>query len=379
MDFTLSPETGAIRDLATRILHERSTPERLAALDAGGDWLDQPTYQQLAGAGLIGAALPEDVGGAGLGLLELHYVLEQVGATTAHVPLLESVVLGALTIDRFGTPAQRHDWLPGVITGHTLLTAAHTEPGPADPRRPQTRARRAGPGWVLHGSKSQVPLADAADRIVVPASTDDGMVAMFLVDPRAEGVSLVPQVTVERRPACALDLAGVAVGEDDRIGGGGDVLADLLLRTESALASLQSGVCAAALRLAARHTRSREQFGRPIGTFQAVGQQLADAWIDAEAVRLTSLQAAWRLSAGLDATEAVTIAKWWAAEAGHRVLHAAHHVHGGTGIDLSYPLHRYFLLGKQIEFSLGNASQQLSALGKALAAQSRGPTTCQGA
>jgi alkylation response protein AidB-like acyl-CoA dehydrogenase len=232
---------------------------------------------------------------------------------------------------------------------------------------------------VLHGSKSQVPLADAADRIVVPASTDDGMVAMFLVDPRAEGVSLVPQVTVERRPACALDLAGVAVGEDDRIGGGGDVLADLLLRTEAALASLQSGVCAAALRLAARHTRSREQFGRPIGTFQAVGQQLADAWIDAEAVRLTSLQAAWRLSAGLDATEAVTIAKWWAAEAGHRVLHAAHHVHGGTGIDLSYPLHRYFLLGKQIEFSLGNASQQLSALGKALAAQSRGPTRCQGA
>jgi alkylation response protein AidB-like acyl-CoA dehydrogenase len=258
-----------------------------------------------------------------------------------------------------------------VITGQTVLTAAHTEPGPADPRCPRTRARGAGRGWVLHGSKSQVPLADAADRILVPARTDDGTVAMFLVDPRAEGVSLVPQVTVERRPACALELAEVAAGPDDRIGrDGGAALADLLLRTESALASIQAGVCAAALRPAARHARSREQFGRPIGTFQAVGQRLADAWIDAGAVHLTSLQAAWRMSAGLDATDAVTIAKWWAAEAGHRVLHTAHHVHGGTGLDLSYPLHRYFLLGKQIEFSLGNASQQLSALGRALAPQS---------
>jgi alkylation response protein AidB-like acyl-CoA dehydrogenase len=103
----------------------------------------------------------------------------------------------------------------------THRLSATGEPGPADPRRPQTRARRAGPGWVLHDSKSQVPLADAANRILVPASTDDGMVAMFLVDPQAEGVSLVPQVTVERRPACALYLAGVAVGhapDEDRRG-----------------------------------------------------------------------------------------------------------------------------------------------------------------
>jgi alkylation response protein AidB-like acyl-CoA dehydrogenase len=367
VDFDCGADTAAMRGLATRILREQSTPERLTALDTAGTWFDQRTYQALAGAGVLGAAFAEDVGGAGLGLLELHYVLEQAGATTAHVPLVETVV-GALTIERFGSAAQRQQWLPGVVAGRTLLSTALTEPGPVDPLRPRTRGVSAGTGWTLTGSKSQVPLADTALRILVPAQLPNGATGVFLVDPRAAGVTLAAQHTADRRPVSQLELSEVAVGMTDRIGGD-DVLADLVLRVESAQSSMQSGVCAGALDLAAEHARNRVQFGRPIGTFQAVGQRLADAWIDAEAVRLTSLQAAWRLDAGLPAVEAVAIAKWWAAEAGHRVLHAAHHIHGGIGIDLSYPLHRYFLLAKHNEFTLGNARQQLRTLGRALAAQ----------
>lgn len=367
VDFDCAADTAAIRDLASHILREQSTPERLSSLDRAGTWFDQRTYQALADADVLGAVFGQDVGGAGLGLLELHFVLEQAGATTARVPLLETVV-GALTIERFGSAAQRQEWLPGVVAGHTVLTTALTESGPADPRQPRTRAVPSGSGWTLDGSKSQVPFADTAERILVPARLADDATGVFLVNAQAAGVRLATQHTTDGRPVSLVDLCDVQVGAADRIGGG-DALADLVLRFESAQASVQSGVCAGALALAAEHARTRMQFGRPIGAFQAVGQRLADAWIDAEAVRLTSMHAAWRLSAALPAAEAVAIAKWWAAEGGHRVLHAAHHVHGGIGIDLSYPLHRYFLLAKHNEFTLGNARQQLQTLGRALAAQ----------
>ncbi|MCW2897649.1 MAG: acyl-CoA dehydrogenase domain protein [Actinomycetia bacterium] len=387
MDFTLTPQTTELRDLAGAILRECSTPGRLDSLDASGEWLDRRTYRALADAGVLGAVLPEDAGGAGLGLTELHYLLQQAGMAAAQVPLLETVALGAVTIARLGTAAQRDRWLPGVVAGTTLLTAALAEPAAAGRGQPAARARKSGAGWSLSGASTQVPLAGLADAVLVPATMPDGTRAIFLIDPRADGVTLRRQHTLAPRPAWAMHLESAQAGPDNRIGPGGPgglgdcggpmeaAVDDLLLRAGSALASVQSGVCAAALRLTADHVRTREQFGRPIGTFQAVRQRLADAWIDTEAAQLTSLQAAWRLSAGLDAADAVAIARWWAAEAGHRVLHTAHHLHGGTGIDLSYPLHRYFRLAKQIEFSLGGANRELSGLGRALAARPGGPPT----
>ena len=369
MDFTLTPETTALRDLAGSILRECSTPARLDSLDASGEWFDRATYRALADAGVLGAVLPEDAGGAGLGLIELHYLLEQAGLTAAQVPLLETVALGGVTIARSGTAAQRDRWLPGIVAGTTVLTAAFTGPGAASAGQHAPHARRSDAGWSLTGSSSQVPVAALADGVLVPARMPDGTRAIFVIDPCADGVTLIPQHTVARQPVWAMTLKDVAAGPDDRLGAQQTDVDDLLLRAGSALASVQSGVCAAALRLTADHVRTREQFGRPIGTFQAVRQRLADAWIDTEAVQLTSLQAAWRLAAGIDAASAVGTARWWAAEAGHRVLHTAHHLHGGTGIDLSYPLHRYFRLGKQIEFSLGGASRQLSGLGRTLATE----------
>lgn len=368
MDFQLSPDTDALRELLTRILTECSSPDRLTEFDRSGEWFDRRTYRALAAAGVIGATLGDDVGGAGLGLLDLHFVLEQLGAHVAQVPLWETVVLGAHTIERHGSAVQRKRWLPGVVGGTVLLTAALLGPGAADPRLPSVRARPTDDGWQLNGVLSQVPLAAYADRILVPAGTDDRSVMVFLIDPQTSGAQLEAQDTASRRPCSRLKLIDVEVEVDDLVGADGSaVLDDLLLRAESGLASIQSGVCAAALQLAASHAATRQQFGRVIASFQAVGQRLADAYVDAEAIRLTSLQAAWRLDEGLDSAEAVAIAKWWAAEAGHRVLHSAQHVHGGIGIDLSYPLHRYFMLGKEIEFSLGHATLQLSRIGRTLA------------
>jgi alkylation response protein AidB-like acyl-CoA dehydrogenase len=140
-----------------------------------------------------------------------------------------------------------------------------------------------------------------------------------------------------------------------------------LERAAVGLAALQLGVAERALRITAGYTSTRKQFDRPIATFQAVAQRAADAYIDVEAIRLTTWKAAYRLDAGLPAAEAVAIAKVWAAEAGHRVAYAAQHLHGGIGFDTDYPLHRYYLWSKQIELTLGPASVHLARLGAALA------------
>ena len=131
-----------------------------------------------------------------------------------------------------------------------------------------------------------------------------------------------------------------------------------------------AGACEASLGLASEYTKIRQQFDRAIATFQAVSQRAGDAYIDTEAVRLTSRQAAWRISAGLPAKEQVAIARWWASEAGFRVVHAATHLHGGVGVDRDYPLHRYFLIARQLELTLGNSEEQLENLGNLIAESS---------
>jgi alkylation response protein AidB-like acyl-CoA dehydrogenase len=138
-------------------------------------------------------------------------------------------------------------------------------------------------------------------------------------------------------------------------------------RARVALAALQLGVVGEALRRAAAYVSEREQFGRPIGTFQAVQHRLADCYIDIEALRSTYLRAVWALAQGLSVSAEVLAVKWWTAQAGHRVTHAVQHVHGGLGADIEYPVHAFFLHAKQLEIALGGATQTLAAIGRELA------------
>lgn len=369
MDFSFSEEQDAVKELAAQILDGQLGNDALKAFDAGDEPFDRGTWAEFAKAGLLGIALPESVGGAGLGFIEAALVLEQIGRTTAPVPYLPAVVLGAMPIAEFGTDAQREALLPGVVAGDSILTAGLVEFGTA-PGRPTTTARRDGDGWRLDGSKLCVPMGGQADRILVPAATGENAVGVFIVDPTADGVSQEALVTTAYQPETRLDLDGVIVGAGDVVGdaaGGGPIVAWMVEHATAAGCATAIGVCAEALRLTAEYTKTREQFDRPIATFQAVGQRAADAYIDTEAVRLTAWQAVWRLSEGLPATEAVAIAKFWTAEGGQRVVHAAQHLHGGMGVDRDYPLHRYFLWAKQIELTLGGGTNHLLELGKILA------------
>ena len=363
MDFALTPEQEALRELAGKVLGDHVTHERLKRLEAGGDWFDRGTWDALAETKLLGTAIPEEHGGAGLGFLELCLVLEQVGRTVAPIPAWATLVLAAQPIAEVGTPAQRARWLPAVASGEAILSAALVEAGSDDPARPATTARRDGSGWRLDGTKTCVPVPHLAARLLVTAR-DGADVALFLVDPQAAGVGIDRQVATSREPQGRVTFAG-APGEP--LGRGAAPVAWLVDRAIAGLCAMQLGVTERALRMTAEYTTKREQFGKPIASFQAVHQRAADAYIDVEAIRLTTWQAAWRLGAGRPASTEVAIAKFWASEAAHRVTYAAQHLHGGIGVDVDYPLHRYYLWSKQIELTLGSQARQLARLGAELA------------
>jgi alkylation response protein AidB-like acyl-CoA dehydrogenase len=373
MDFSFTEEQEAVRELSDRIFTDLSTHERLRELetDPDGDRFDRQLWAELAGAGLLGISLPEADGGAGLGFVATGLVVEAAGRTAAYVPVIETLAAAAPAIARFGTEGQRQRWLPGVVSGETVLTTALVELG-GTPEAPSVVAERSGDGWTLSGSKSCVPSGMIADAVLVPARVEPDSVAVFIVETSGPGVSRERQVANTGQPEAILTFSGATVGADGLLGtveDGATIVHWLVQRTTAAIALAQAGAAAASLALVAEYTKTREQFGKPIATFQAVGQRAADAYVDTEAIRLTAWQAAWRIDEGLSADREVAIAKFWAADGGQRVVHAAVHLHGGVGVDRDYPLHRYFLMTKHFELTLGGATEQLLVLGSALAAE----------
>jgi 3-oxocholest-4-en-26-oyl-CoA dehydrogenase beta subunit len=368
VDFTLSEEQQELQGLARQILGDRMTLTHLRELDNSEDWFDRETWAELAKANLLGMALPERVGGLGFGFLELCLLLQEQGRTVAPLPLIHTLVSAALPIAEFGT-AEQIEELSGVVSGDTVLTAALSEIGtPAD--EPQTMAERAGDGWKITGEKVCVPQAHLAAGILVPARVGED-IGLFLVWPKAEGITLERQETMDHEPQFVVKLDGVVVSDAARIGeiaNGHENLRWILDRTMTGICAIAAGACQEALRITAEYTTTRKQFDRAIGTFQAVGQRMADSYIDTEAIHLTMLQAATHLAEGQASQTEVATAKYWAAEGGSRVVHAALHVHGGISIDLDYPIHRYFLWVKQAEFTLGAATPSLRDLGRLIAA-----------
>lgn len=361
MDFSFTEEQETVGKVARQLFEHHATPERLTELEAGDVRHDAALWQELAASDLLGIALPDSVGGSDGGFLELCVLLTEVGWSVAPVPVYPTLVLGADTIARHGDSEMQARYLPGVVDGSTILTAALAEPANSNPTAPRTTARIDGDTWLLDGAKEIVPAAQLANAIVVSAQTDGGP-GLFVVETAAEGVDVTPVSTTDGEPFADVELTG-AVGRRLTEHDGTDIVAGLYTRALVGLCAIQIGVAERALKLAAAYTTEREQFGRPIGSFQAVQQRLADAFIDVEAIRWTTWYAAWLIAEGRPVDREAAIAKFWAAEAGARVTASAQQVHGGVGIDVTYPLSRYFLWAKQIELTLGSASQQLARLG----------------
>lgn len=366
MDFNFSADQDALRELVRKILSDHCTDDRLKQLRAADQWWDKQAWDALAQASVFGLAVPENYGGSGLGLMELGIVCEEVGRAVAPVPLIPSMVLGGLALAQFGSDAQKQRLLPGVAAGTTILTAALVELGGNEAWEPLTTARAVESQWRLDGVKVCVPAADVAQCVLVPARTDRG-VGVFLVDPKAPGVTLERQVLTNGEPHARLTLRDAAAEVLAAPAPDAAAVRWIAERATIAYCALQIGVTEAALRMTAAYTTERKQFDRAIATFQAVQQRAADAFIDLECIRASTWEAIYLLAHNADAAEAVRLAKFWASEAGQRAVVASQHLHGGIGVDVDYPLHRYFWWSKYVELLFGSGSEQLAKIGAQLA------------
>lgn len=347
MDFLFTPEQDEAAELAAQILTDRTSNDRLKQVEAGGDRFDRELWTDLSRAGLLTLHLPEQSGGAGLGLIELARVLVEVGRRVAPVPLAVHGACTALLASE------------GLAVDDRLYAAAVAEERSHLPSAPGVTADASG---ALTGVKTLVRAGMAADAFVVTATGPDG-VGVFVVDAAADGVRREAQKTSDGDVAA---LVTFTAADSTRVGGAtaAERLGHLLVTLSAAE---QLGVTEGALKLTASYAKTREQFGRPIGTFQAVSQRLADGFIDVLGQRLTLWQAVWRLAEGLPAATEVATAKLWAADAGHRIAHTTVHVHGGVGIDMDGEAHRYFTTGKRFEFLFGGATEQALLIGRAFA------------
>lgn len=348
MDFSLTSEQTELQALAARILSDGTGIERVKHVLAGDTGFDLELWRTLAAAGCVGIALPESVNGGGLGFLEAASVLQEVGRTAAPVPAYAVMALGAPALAAAG----RHDLLAGVADGDVIVTAAIHE-AVGDPYEPTTTASNG----KISGTKVCVPAGTLASRFVV--SADDGV---YVVEADAKGVTVSRQDTTSGTPDAMVKFENAPA---EKIGDR-NALRQLLRTATVGACVMASGACQEAVKLTSQYTTTRHQFGKPIASFQAVSQRAADAYIDTEAVRLTAWQAAWRLAEGMPADEQLLSAKYWASEATARVMRAAHHLHGGMGVDRDYPLHRYYLLGKQLELQIGSGTPSLRRLGATL-------------
>jgi 3-oxocholest-4-en-26-oyl-CoA dehydrogenase beta subunit len=355
MDFSLTEEQRATADLAAGLFADHGDDARIRALDEAGTRLDDALWRSLAETGLLALPLPDRDGGSGLGMVELALVLEQQGRFLCPVPLWRHL-LAAMAVARFGDATLHEAVLPHLVDG-SRIAACHSETG-------AVRATREAGGWRLAGMAQAVTLPPRAASLLLPVAAEGGArLAMLPLD--AAGITRIEGIATHGEPVADLALEGVALPDDHLLGAGAAGWLDLHLPL--CVAALQLGVTAEALRRTAAYVGERLQFGRPIGSFQAVATRMADAYAEVELLRGAVWRLAWLLDAERPAEAAARIAKWQAAQAGHVVGHTAQHYHGGIGADLTYPIHRFFLWARALELTGGGAEAQLARLGAALA------------
>lgn len=352
MDFALDETQDEVRALAADVLGR--------CVDHGRAH-DAVTWKALADADLLTLAVPEEQGGAGLGVVETAVVLGEIGRWTAAVPALATLAFGVLPVARFGTAAQREDVFRGVASGR-VLTAALNEPGDPLPTRPRLTARRDGSALVLSGRKTAVQHADSADRMLVSCAVD-GEPGVALVDPTSDGITLhaTPSSTGTAEHTAVFDE--VRIGAGDLLGGACDaeVLEGVHDFAMAGICALARGAVAGALELTSEHVRTRTQFSRALAEFQAVAGQIADVYIASRTLDLVTRAACWGLTSGNAPDDCRTAAAWLTGSA-PRALATCHHLHGGIGLDRTYPLHRHTALVTDLTRLLGGAEASLDRI-----------------
>jgi alkylation response protein AidB-like acyl-CoA dehydrogenase len=360
MDFSFSPDQQLLKNSARSFLDEHCKPEFVRAMfdDPRGE--SEALWKEMAQLGWLGLSLPEEAGGSGLGMVETAILLEEMGRVAFPGPYLPTVLAGYALLTA-GDTAQKNRWLPALASGNARGTVALMErdvdwaPGAI-----ATRASRSGNGWVLTGLKQFVPWPHVADVMLVPARTPEGL-TLFLVEPasaRKLGLSMMTSMDLTTRLG-TVTLDGIAVEGDAVLGtpgSAGPLLEALLRRGAVAAAAEMLGAARRCLDMAVSYAKVREQFGQPIGSFQAIRHKCAEMLLEVENSHAATYYAAWALDAGAeDAALAASVAKAYVSDGARKVCGEAIQVHGGIGFTWEYDLHLYFKRAKALEVQYGDA------------------------
>lgn len=356
MDFEFNEDQLTMRDTAARVFTDMCTDEKVKQLTnaRAATTMHKQLWQQLADLGILGLPFAEQYGGMDMSLVELCLVIEQQGRTVAPVPLIPTVVGAAMTIAAGDNEQLKEDYIAKVIAGDVLLSPCCAYSGIQSIAALSILKDQQ--GLILSGRSSFTPYAGLADAFVVAAHDSEGESVIVLVAKDTVGLSVVEQVAINDEPAGYLLFDKAQVPASNIIAQGAN--ASTLIeqqdqRTWIAQAALQVGVLDEGLKRAAEYVSERKQFGKPLGAFQAVGQQAANAFMENETLRSAYWRALEDVERGNDLAMSAAVAKFWVGTAAHNSAHTFLHIHGGIGQDLDYPIHRYFLWAKQTERYLG--------------------------
>ncbi|HZT88815.1 MAG TPA: acyl-CoA dehydrogenase family protein [Stellaceae bacterium] len=379
MDIGFTEEQELLRETARKFLDAECTTrfvrERMATPEAVTDSF----WRQLAEQGWLGIVYPEEVGGSGLGLVDLVVLMEEMGRAVMPGPYFATVPLGGAAVAAAGSPAQQREWLPRIAAAEARLALAWTEANARwDASAVTLPAQEAGGGFTLSGTKMFVPDAHLADALVVAARTRDGStledgVSLFLVPKEAAGVSvsLLPSID-ETRKLCEVRLDRVSVPGAALLGelhGGWAPLARVVDRAAVALSAEMCGCGQRVLDMTVEYAKLRVAFGKPIGSYQGVKHKAADMLVDIENAKSLTYYAAWALDEEQDdAAMAVSMAKAYASDMARKVSSAGIQLHGGIGMTWEHDLHLYLKRAKASEIALGDASWHRERVARLMAA-----------
>jgi alkylation response protein AidB-like acyl-CoA dehydrogenase len=357
MDLDFTEEHGILRDMVRALCEEHAPVEVVRAFENDVRGYPDGLWKQLAEQGLVGILIPEAYGGGGQTLLEAAILHEELGRALAPVPHLESAVLAAGAIARAGSAEQRRAWLARLASGDAVLTPAWLEPRSSFAAKGvQLAARPDGDGFLLSGTKLHVTFARAADRLVVLARTGKGAtdIDLFLVDPSAPGINLTQHENLGSQSVYRVDFENVRVGAGDRIGAPGTGWAtwqDVMLDGCVLAAAQAAGGARKALEMTTEYAKTRQQFGKVLGAFQAISHYLADGLTQIEGGATVVYEAAWMRSVGKDVSRQAPLAKLFMCHAYRDVTAMCQQVWGGVGFTIEYDIQLYFRRAKQLQMA----------------------------
>ena len=370
MELTFTDEQEMLRGALRELLAKHCTPDHVRALEDTAEGYSADLWRELATMDLVGLTVPTEHGGSGMGALETVVLYEELGRALATTPHLTTAILGTGLLLEAGTPEQQQMWLPKIAKGEIILTLARYEPHRGDDAQSvQVRAERDGGGYRLSGTKIRVPLAGSADAIAVVARTGEAPtdVSVFFVAPSMDGASMAQTAVLGSDAEYELTFDGVELASAHLLGereGAWEALQAVMSDVHIAVAAWAIGGAQRALEMTVEYAKEREQFGKPIGSFQGLAHPVADMATELTGAQVLVHQAAWRRSEGMSLGPLAAMAKYYACDVFKRTTKVGQQVFGGIGFTRAIDIQLYFRRAKQLEITWGGPA----VLGEAIAA-----------